>query len=168
MAVRHVDAPDHLDDVAPAACNPNVEAGAIQETQSKKMVHTDLVPPNERRPYQGQEDAALDSACAIQWSRCSGGGVATAAGSHWTNTTSMQMEFSTSLWNWGGPAFFVDGELGELAEFAENTSWLTIAVEMQLATGVSLTISSAQQEVPGLLVAQARTKNREKSVNDKM
>ena len=36
MAVGHVDARDHLDDVAPAACNPNVEAGAIWETQSKK------------------------------------------------------------------------------------------------------------------------------------
>ena len=36
MAVRLVDARDHLDDIAPEACNSNVEAGAIHETQSKR------------------------------------------------------------------------------------------------------------------------------------
>ena len=63
MAVRLVDARDRLDDVAPEACNPNVEAGAIQETQSKQW-DTDVAPPDERRPYQEQEDAA--PACPFQ------------------------------------------------------------------------------------------------------
>ena len=45
----------------------------------------------------------------------------------------------------------------QMAEFAEHTSWLTLAVDMQLATGISLPISRGQQKGAGLLVAQART-----------
>ena len=62
MAVRLVDARDHLDDVAQEACNPDVEAGVIQERQSKQRYR----PMLRHQTYQGQEDAALDSACAIQ------------------------------------------------------------------------------------------------------
>ena len=56
----------------------------------------------------------------------------------------------------GRPIFAV-GKPTEMAEFVEYTSWLTLAVDMQLATGISLPISSGQQKGAGLLVAQART-----------
>ena len=56
-----------------------------------------------------------------------------------------------------GRPIFTIGKPIESAEFAEQTSWLTLAVDMQLATGVSLPMSSGQQKGAGLLVAQART-----------
>ena len=36
MAVRLVDARDHLEEIAPEACNSNMEAGAVQDMQSKQ------------------------------------------------------------------------------------------------------------------------------------
>ena len=66
MAVRLVDARDHLDDVATEACNPNVEAGMIQETQSKQWYRPMLRHQTKDGRVKSNEIAALDSACAIQ------------------------------------------------------------------------------------------------------
>ena len=43
-----------------------------------------------------------------------------------------------------GRPMFAIGKPIELVEFAQHTSWLTLAVDMQLATGVSLPISGGQ------------------------
>ena len=56
----------------------------------------------------------------------------------------------------GRPLFAV-GKPVELADFAEHTSWLTLAEDMQLATGVAVPISSGQLNRAGLLLDQART-----------
>lgn len=175
MAVRLVDARDHLDDVATEACNPNVEPRVIQETQSKQWYRPMLRHQTKdgrfkskkmqlsTQPVQSNDRDALSEA----WLRQRDHTGRTPLPCKWNFPHCCEIEEAPHSWSTeslgafrayveGRPMFAI-GNSSELVEFAEHTSWLTLAADMQLATGVSLPISSGQQKGAGLLVAQSRT-----------
>ena len=168
MAVRLVGARDHLDDIASQACNSNVEAGAIHETQSKRwyrpmlrnqtrdgrtkskkmQISTQLVRPNDRddlaETLLRQRDHTGLALLPCKWifpRLCE----VKEAPHSWSAESLAVFRAKKE----GRPTFAV-GKPTEVAEFAAHTSWLTLAVDMQLVTGISL-------QRAGLLVAHART-----------
>ena len=164
MAVRLVDARDHLDDIAPEACNSNVEAGAIHETQSKRCYRPML-------RHQTKDGRIKNKRCKSQlslcdptietiWRRRGCDNETTLDGQcfHANGFFHVYAKLRRPPHSWSaeslaafrayveGRPTLAAGKPTEMAKFAEHTSWLTLAVDMQLATGISLLISSGQQK----------------------